>query len=267
MTQSLSQVPLLKWAGGKRWLTSRIAALAPAKGGTYFEPFAGSAAMFFYSAPKKSVLSDKNEELIECYQAIKNDPGKVSDALKVHARLHSDDYYYQVRAMKCRTPHGKAARFIYLNRTCWNGLYRVNLRGEFNVPRGTKNDVLLFTDNFEGISAALANAELVYSDFEIQIDRAKKGDLIFADPPYTVRHKLNGFVKYNEVLFSWNDQIRLCEALARAKSRGVDVFVTNADHESVRELYKEFAINETTRYSAISGLSKRRGTFSELIIR
>lgn len=267
MAQSPSQVPLLKWAGGKRWLTSRIGALSPAKGGTYFEPFAGSAAMFFYSEPKKAVLSDKNEELIECYQAIKDEPGKVADALKVHARLHSDDYYYQVRAMKCRTPHGKAARFIYLNRTCWNGLYRVNLRGEFNVPRGTKNEVLLATDDFEKISAALARAELVCSDFEVQIDRAKKGDLIFADPPYTVRHNLNGFVKYNEILFSWNDQVRLCGALARAKKRGVDVFVTNADHESVRELYKEFDINDITRYSAISGISDSRGNFSELIIR
>lgn len=223
--------------------------------------------MFFHSAPQRAVLSDKNQELIECYQAIKDDPDKVTDALKIHARLHSDEYYYQVRSMKCRTPHGKAARFIYLNRTCWNGLYRVNLRGEFNVPRGTKNDVLMSTDDFDGISATLANAELVCSDFEIQIDRAIKGDLIFADPPYTVRHNFNGFVKYNEVLFSWNDQLRLCGALARAKSRGANVFVTNADHESVRELYREFEISDVKRYSAISGNSQRRGTFSELIIR
>jgi len=266
MAEPSVAVPLLKWAGGKRWLASRIGALAPATGGTYFEPFAGSAAMFFHSAPTKAVLSDVNAELIECYQAVKDSPTKVTDFLKNHARQHSDKYYYQVRAMNCRSPHGRAARFIYLNRTCWNGLYRVNFRGEFNVPRGTKNDVILPTDDLYAISALLSKAELVCSDFEEQINRSKKGDLIFADPPYTLDQTPNGFIKYNGVPFSWDDQLRLCAVLLRAKNRGVVVFVTNADHESVRNLYKDFEIRGTKRYSAIAGIANKRGSVSELII-
>jgi DNA adenine methylase len=260
-------VPFLKWAGGKRWLTTKIETLTPAGGGTYIEPFAGSAAMFFHCRPSKAILSDTNAELIETYQTIKTHPVEVGEALRVHARQHSSEYYYCVRAMRCRTAANKAARFIYLNRTCWNGLYRVNLKGEFNVPKGTKTDVLLESDDFIALANLLNNAEILCSDFESQIDRAKCGDVIFADPPYTVRHNHNGFVKYNEVLFTWADQVRLKDSLRRAKERGAVIVVTNADHQSIKDLYESFEIAEVARYSAIAGSAARRGTYSELIIR
>lgn len=259
--------PFLKWAGGKRWLTTRVAELPQVVTGRYFEPFLGSGAMFFHLKPESAILSDANDALIEVYQAIQADHAKVNAHLRFHASRHSPAYYYAVRSMSCRNEFTRAAQFIYLNRTCWNGLYRVNQKGEFNVPIGTKTKVLLDDDNFEKVANVLRDCELSTNDFESQIDRSIKGDMVFADPPYTVRHKHNGFIKYNENLFSWDDQVRLRDALWRAKRRGVYVMLTNADHESIRTLYAdEFSITEMARYSAISGLSSSRGNYPELLI-
>lgn len=261
-------IPFLKWAGGKRWLTSEGLPTAVTElSGNYFEPFAGSAAMFFHLAPANAILSDANERLIETYQAIKDDWKKVTTELSKHARSHSKRYYYKVRAQSLRTAHTRAAQFIYLNRTCWNGLYRVNLDGVFNVPIGTKTDVLLDSDDFEGISKRLRKVKLFCCDFEEQIQKAGKGDLIFADPPYTVRHNFNGFIKYNEKLFKWEDQVRLAAALIAAKNRGAKVICTNADHQSVRALYKvDFDLHQKSRFSSIAGSGSKRGQFSELLI-
>jgi DNA adenine methylase len=141
--------------------------------------------------------------------------------LKVHAKRHSKKYYYYLRdEAKPTSLAGQAARFLYLNRTCWNGLDRVNLKGKFNVPKGTKSKVILDTDDFEAAAKALGAATLVCSDFATIVDMAEKGDLIYADPPYTVHHNMNGFIKYNEVLFSWEDQTRLRDCLLRASERG-----------------------------------------------
>lgn len=258
--------PFLKWAGGKRWLTHRVETLALEKNGTYFEPFLGSAAMFFHWNPVRATLSDANAALIETYCAIKESAGEVSKSLTKHAKKHSSEYYYSVRSTVYESPIERAAQFIYLNRTCWNGLYRVNKLGEFNVPIGTKQSVLLASDDFQLIAKRLAGATLLHADFETQIDKSVKGDFVFADPPYTVRHKHNGFVKYNEQLFSWDDQVRLRDAIVRAKSRGVRTLVSNADHESIRELYAGFELNEVSRYSAIAGAGARRGSFDELLI-
>ncbi len=262
-----SITPFLRWAGGKRWLTKRLIDLTPEFTGTYFEPFLGSAAIFFSRQPKHAVLSDKNQALIETYQAIKSDFSKVEKHLRVHAANHSTEHYYAVRAANYRTPHTRAAQFIYLNRTCWNGLYRVNKQGVFNVPIGTKQTVIYENESFQAVSELLKNSDILYSDFETQINKAKTGDHIFADPPYTVRHKHNGFITYNEVLFSWDDQVRLRDALLRAKNRQVKVFLTNADHKSIRELYEtDFELTELSRYSAIAGIVKNRGSYPELLI-
>lgn len=260
-------LPFLKWAGGKRWLMPLGHALSSTRIGTYFEPFLGSAAMFFGLRPKRAVLSDSNSELIEAYRSLKHDWSAVRDVLKRHDCNHDAEYYYAVRDSKPRTPHTKAARFIYLNRTCWNGLYRVNKEGIFNTPVGSKKTALLASDDFEAVSKALQEATLVAGDFEAQIDLASKGDLVFADPPYTVRHQYNGFVKYNEQLFSWSDQERLCAALVRASRRGVTVICTNADHESVRELYQpHFSIHALSRFSSIAGKGGARGVYAEVAI-
>jgi len=259
--------PFLKWAGGKRWFALGHQ-IIKAPTGRYFEPFLGSAAVFFSLRPDRAVLSDMNSELINTYRAISEDWRSVEQKLHAHHRKHSKEYYYAMRASRPRSSTGRAARFIYLNRTCWNGLYRVNRKGEFNVPLGTKTSVVLDSDNFEAAAELLRRTVLVCGDFEQQIDLATHGDVVFADPPYTVKHKFNGFVKYNETLFAWKDQERLCAALRRAKERGAEVVLTNADHESIRELYRDgFGIVEASRYSSIAGRGGTRGQYSELIIR
>lgn len=261
-------VPFLKWAGGKRWLVSSYPELFPKNYKTYYEPFLGSGAVFFHMKPSAAVLGDMNSDLINTYEAIQNDWKPVYSTLKSYHRKHSKDFYYDIRGKSFRSPSKKAAQFIYLNRTCWNGLYRVNLNGMFNVPIGTKQNVILDSDDFEGVSKSLKNTELHALDFQEIIDATAKGDFLFIDPPYTVRHNLNGFVKYNDKLFSWDDQIRLRDCVENAVSRGVKVLLTNADHEDVRELYKgvgEFL--HLKRASVISGDTSARGKYSELIVK
>lgn len=260
-------LPFLKWAGGKRWLMPVGVALRSAAIGTYFEPFLGSGALFFSIAPKRAILSDANRDLIETYLTLQADWLAVMDALEVHDERHCEEYYYRIRSSRPRLRHTKAARFIYLNRTCWNGLYRVNRQGIFNTPIGSKMSVLLDSDDFEAISKCLTRAKLVHGDFESQIDLAGANDLVFADPPYTVRHQHNGFIKYNEQLFSWADQERLCASLIRAKQRGAVVICTNADHQSIRELYEpHFDVYAMSRFSSIAGKNGTRGNYAEVAI-
>lgn len=257
----------LAWAGGKRWFVASHSNLFPHEYDNYIEPFLGSGAVYFHCKPSSAIIGDRNDQLIACYSAIKDDYSKVWKNLRRHHANHSNQYYYQVRSMTPRTRFGAAARFIYLNRTCWNGLYRVNRKGQFNVPKGTKNTVVRDDDDFAATSRLLSGADIRCSDFEGLIDDAKGGDFLFVDPPYTVRHKLNGFIKYNETLFSWEDQERLAAAIGRAKQRGVQVLLTNADHVSVRALYsKSFRVKSVSRYSSISSSNSSRAQFSELLI-
>ncbi|MBX3709429.1 MAG: Dam family site-specific DNA-(adenine-N6)-methyltransferase [Gammaproteobacteria bacterium] len=259
--------PFLKWAGGKRWLASSYIHLFPETYERYIEPFVGGGAVFFHLSPSEAVLGDINQELIETYSAIKTNWRKVVEILSRHQKKHSHDYYYRVRSLVPSSKIERAARFIYLNRTCWNGLYRVNLSGEFNVPIGTKTTVISDDDDFESWSKKLRQAKLIQSDFEILVNEAKKNDLLFVDPPYTVTHNFNGFIKYNERLFSWQDQERLFHALCRAKSRGVKIIATNAFHESICLLYsKKFELIEAKRFSGISGDSSYRKSIEEYII-
>lgn len=260
--------PPLKWAGGKRWFVRNHLSLFPIEYNTYFEPFIGGGAVLFSLLPEKATISDANLDLIRTYRAIQFDSGGVERALKLHAQKHNDDYFYEVRPNRPDDPVELAAWFLYLNRTCYNGLYRVNKKGQFNVPRGTKDMVLLPSDNFEAVAKILAGYEILYSDFEPVIDKSRRGDFVFLDPPYTVKHNKNGFIKYNENLFSWDDQVRLAKAVARAERRGVKLLVSNADHPSVRELYKD--IGETialNRYSVIGGGAGYRANTSEIVVK
>lgn len=257
----------LKWAGGKRWLINNYSHLFPEDYNDYYEPFLGSGSVFFALRPKKSILSDINQDLVNTYIAIKENPKNVTKLLKKHHSLHCKEYYYTLRKSKPRTPASIAARLIYLNRTCWNGLYRVNKKGFFNVPIGNRTNILRDTDNFEFVSESLKNSKIVNSDFESLIKKAKCNDLIFADPPYTVKHNLNNFVKYNDKLFSWDDQVRLKDCLDKATSRGAKFIVTNADHESIHELYSDYSITPLSRPSTMAANSNNRGQTSEVIIK
>jgi DNA adenine methylase len=231
------------------------------------EPFLGSGVVFFSLEPREAILSDLNGELIAAYSAIKDNWRGVASLLGRYQKRHSKAFYYEMRDSTPTSPSARAARFIYLNRTCWNGLHRVNLQGQFNVPKGTKENVVLETDDFRKVSLALKHASLVAGDFEPIIRRAQKGDLIFADPPYVTSHSNNGFLKYNEKLFNWDDQVRLRNSLLRAKENGAYVLLTNADTPPIRKLYEEgFKIREVSRSSVIASNPSRRGAANELII-
>jgi DNA adenine methylase len=259
-------VPFLKWAGGKRWFASSHAHLFNTSYDRLIEPFCGSAAIFFHLQPPSAILSDANDRLIEVYRVIRDSPVEFSSALEVFAKNHSPDYYYETRAEKFDSCIERAAQFLYLNRVCFNGIYRENLKGKFNVPLGTKQNVILATDDFHSISMLLQGVELRTCDFETVVDDAGEGDLVFIDPPYTVKHNNNGFVKYNQKIFSWDDQVRLAEAATRASLRGAKIVVTNADHEEVRSLYnKNFKVLSVDRKTVIASRAASRGVTSEMV--
>jgi len=259
--------PFLKWAGGKRWLIHRHQKIFPKEYGKYIEPFLGGGAVFFGLAPAKAVLADANEDLVTTYKAIKSDWKSVVSMLKRHEKLHNETYYYQVRSSKPRSPVSIASRLIYLNRTCFNGLYRVNQKGQFNVPKGSKDGVVYHNDNFAAISKTLQMASVVHRDFEETCAIALEGDLLYVDPPYTVKHNSNNFLKYNESIFSWEDQERLAKCLSLASERGAYIIVSNADHPTIHELYGSIGtISRVYRSSVLSGQARYRGKISETII-
>jgi DNA adenine methylase len=268
IVRTAPRVPFLKWAGGKRWLTDCHSNLFPANFNRLIEPFLGSGAVFFRLSPPSAILGDANADLIATYAAIRDEPTRVIQHLRRHHRFHSKAYYYSVRDSAPRSSAGRAAKLIYLNRTCWNGLYRVNLKGEFNVPIGTKSSVLLETDDFCGIATLLRRVTLVAGDFEATMQKATRGDFLFIDPPYTVKHNTNGFVKYNEGLFSWDDQIRLRDAVVSAARLGAKVLITNAYHDSVLSLYRNVGeIICLARKSVISGKAYGRGRYEEMVVK
>ncbi len=259
--------PFLKWAGGKRWLCQTYGHLFPSTFDRYIEPFLGSAAVFFSLRPRNAVLSDANTALIDTYRAIRLNWTGVQAHLARHAAAHSDDYYYVVRRENGGSAPARAARFLYLNRACWNGLYRVNKQGIFNVPRGTKSAIILPFDNFRATSSALSGVKLVARDFSSTISGTRRGDFLFIDPPYTVAHILNGFIKYNDQIFSWDDQIRLRDAIVSSANKGAKILLTNADHDSVRELYKGIGRHVTLhRSTIISGKTSGRRMTTELAV-
>ena len=259
--------PFLKWAGGKRWLFDSGQYSFPGFNGRYLEPFLGGGAGFFRIQRPNSILSDSNKRLVELYMVIRDEVQEFEAILRRHAQLHSREYYYELRDRRLRKPATRAAQFLYLNRTCWNGLYRENLSGKFNVPIGTKDTVTFEGDDFGAWSRSLASVHLECCDFEKTVDKASAGDFLFVDPPYSIRHNLNGFVKYNQNIFAWDDQIRLRDALWRAADRGASFAMTNADHETVRDLYSGLGIQrQVVRHSVIAGQSLYRLRATELLV-
>jgi DNA adenine methylase len=217
--------------------------------------------------PARSTISDINPALMNVYSSLRSNYRRVWANLLAHARNHSDEYYYEVRAKSFRSDASRAAQFLYLNRTCWNGLYRENLRGEFNVPRGTKDAVIFDDDDFASVSEALASAKILVGDFENVLNEVKASDFVFVDPPYTVKHNGNGFIKYNESIFSWTDQVRLAKAVKAKAHSGAAILVTNAYHPTVVDLYRDFAtVLPVERASILSGDSSFRGKTQEALI-
>jgi len=257
--------PFLKWPGGKRLLATRIIAVFPPTFTRYIEPFLGGAAVFFALAPQKALLGDINDELINAYKQVRD---RTSDVIEGLEQLRiSKRLFYDLRSARPSDPVDQAIRFLYLNRTAFNGIYRVNQAGEFNVPFGCKpGTVLCDRDLINSAAKRLKRARIVAGDFEDTIDAANEGDLIYADPPYTTKHDNNGFRRYNQHLFSWKDQVRLSRALLRAVERGIKVVVSNADHKGVRALYSHFTREVIERASCVSAQVASRGPVRESLL-
>ena len=259
--------PFLKWPGGKRWLVHQYGTLFPSQYKRYLEPFLGGGAVFFHLTPHRAVISDTNSDLINVYQCLKKHAKTIDKHLSNLHHKHNKMLYYRIRAMRPTDVIERAVRFLYLNRTCFNGIYRVNLRGDFNVPIGAK-DLVEYPKNYlQGIANCLRHVLIRVADFEETIDKAAIGDFVFVDPPYTVMHNNNNFVKYNANLFSWADQLRLALAIKRAARRGASIMIANADHQSVRELYGDFGNHYcVSRSSVLAADSLYRRKTTELLI-
>jgi DNA adenine methylase len=256
--------PLIKWPGGKRILLPHLIPLLPRSFGTYYEPFFGGGALFFATQPARATLSDTNGDLINVYVQVRDECDRLIRILKQYK--NSKAAYYGIREYAPTSALNRAARLVYLVTLSFNGIHRVNLRGDFNVPYGYKTHLVTCDeDRVRATSEALASAILRVGDFEEVTSTAKKGDMIYFDPPYTVAHAHNGFVKYNEKIFSWDDQIRLAKHALSLSRRGCHVLVSNASHESVRNLYNGFCRKEIERFSAIAAAGQFRKRITETI--
>lgn len=266
ITERPSAYPIVKWAGGKRWLAVAAKQLIPPDwSGRYYETFLGGAAFFFAIKPREATISDLNEELITTYKAVRDDPKRVIQILSTYP--YDEDFYYDLRNKNPRKPHTIAARFIYLNHTCWNGLYRVNSGGGFNTPFGRYvNPTICDEERINTASGVLKHAQITNGNFQEIVSEAKPGDFAYFDPPYITGHQNNGFLLYNKNLFSWCDQESLAKCAIELARSGVYVLVSNADYPAVINLYKGFYYYRATRRSLIGGQMKSRGTITEALL-
>lgn len=224
----------------------------------------GGGALFFKLRPKNAVLSDKNVELMNCYQQIRDHP---TDVISYLSKMkNTKDEYYVIRENMPKDDLARAARIIYLMALSFNGIYRVNLQGKFNVPYGDNKKIVFYdAGKIYAISGILANTEIRVGDFKDAVLGANAGDFVYLDPPYTVMHNNNGFIKYNDHIFSWEDQVRLASVAKDLVERGCKVIVSNADHSSVEKLYSSFQMQKVTRSSIISASPKFRHNITECL--
>lgn len=264
--------PFLKWAGGKRGLLPRLRPLIPRTIETYYEPFVGGGALFFELARvrrfRKAKLADRNEELIQCYAAIKRDYEQVVRALEAHRYERKAFYAVREQDPTKLTDPMRAARTIYLNQCGFNGLYRVNKSGRFNVPFGNhRNPSFVRPELLKSVAAALQNAELMVGDFEQAVDGATPADFVYFDPPYVPLSATSSFTAYARDGFDAVDQGRLANLLRRLGKSGVPALLSNSDCPVTRELYRGLRPKAVDARRAINSNAAKRGPVSELIVR
>ncbi len=267
--------PFLKWVGGKRQLLPTLVELfqqskAP---GRYHEPFLGGGAMYFglFSSGlltrKKSCLSDSNASLVETYLGVQEDVESVIKKLREHAAKHSEKYYYEVRESRPTSRSGKAARVIYLNKTCYNGLYRENSRGEFNTPFGRYvNPRICDEPTLRVASEALHRATISQSTFEETLGNVETDDFVYFDPPYDPISSTASFTSYAKGGFDTKKQEKLADVFTELASRGVKVLLSNSDTPYVRRLYKDFNVSVILATRNVNSRGDRRGKINELLV-
>ena len=258
--------PFIKWAGGKRWLSALLTDLLDADE-RHVEPFVGSGAAFFATNPDSALLADCNKELISCYRVVKEYPQELINHLSL--LTISRQTFLDIRQSKPQDAIARAARFVYLNRTAFNGLYRVNRMGEFNVPFGCKPSTKVCNaDNILACSERLKVATLVSADYLETIASMSNEDNLYLDPPYTAKRHNGGFRRYNEFLFSWQDQCTLAREANRLSKLGCRIIISNANHPEIKALYDDdsFVAFSIKRASNLAASTRARGTCRELLL-
>jgi len=269
--------PFVKWAGGKRRVIPHLIARMPETFGAFHEPFIGGGALLFFLAPTRDTevpwahISDQNARLIRTYRAIRDDVDGVIAVLETHAKQHDRNYYYATRSwdIDAATKDAEVAAWVvYLNRTCFNGLYRVNRKGGFNVPMGNyKAPKILNEDNLRACSWALRNVGIEREDFSAVLDRANEGDVVYFDPPYAPVSPTASFTSYTKDGFGTDDQTRLRDLALELKNKGVSVMLSNHDVPLIRELYQDdFTIETVLVARAINSRANGRGAVPEVIV-
>ncbi len=268
--------PFVKWAGGKRQIIDKLLKYAPYDYKTYYEPFVGGGAFLFELAPQNAVINDYNKELMNVYECIKDENKftKMCNELNHYETNHSEEFYYEIRnkdrdkvKFNKMVDYKRAARTIYLNKACFNGLYRVNSKNEFNVPFNKKAKVNTYDGQNLGIIHSYLNfnnVKMLNVDFEEAVKDAKKGDFIYFDPPYD--SDTSTFNSYTEDGFGKDEQIRLAKVFKELSDRGCYVMLSNHNTKLVNELYKDFNIHVIEAKRNINSNGKKRGKVEEVII-
>jgi DNA adenine methylase len=276
--KTLEAAPFIKWAGGKGQLLEEIAVHIPKSFHTYHEPFLGSGAVFFYLWNlkqqgkiyfKTAILSDINEDLITTFLVVRDKPSALIKRLSFHVKCHSEEHYYSTRALLANglSKIDRAARFIYLNKTCFNGLYRVNAKGQFNVPIGSYvRPNILDEERIRAASVALADAEIFLEDFRRVGERAKKGDFVYFDPPYVPLSPTSSFTSYTQQGFDLEQQEALAALVKVLNAKQVRVLLSNSSNEITQGLYRDFKTREVFANRAINSKATGRGRIKELLV-
>ncbi|MBD1927902.1 DNA adenine methylase [Trichocoleus sp. FACHB-90] len=271
--------PFLKWAGGKSKLLEQYKYYFPTNFKNYYEPFLGGGAVFFYinqAFHKKAVLTDINNNLIETYLCVRDNVEHLIELLSHHQIKHNKAYYYEMRSLSYNTDLERAARLIYLNKTCFNGLYRENSKGKFNVPIGRYvNPAICQPDLLRSVSIALQSAVIDVRPFEDILKYANSDDFVYFDPPYHPLSDTSYFTAYSRYSFNEDNQIKLRNVFAQLAAQGVKVMLSNSDCTFIRELYSDDKIFQANNLPTIHTISasrainsnpQKRGKISEILV-
>lgn len=268
--------PVVKWVGGKRQLLKEIQELVPKTFTTYVEPFVGGGAVLFDLQPKKAIINDFNTELINVYRVIKNNSNELIKILQVHESLNSEEYFYKIRALDRSEKYNqmncveKAARIIYLNKTCYNGLFRVNQSGQFNSPYGKyKNPNIVNTPVILAMSKYFNehDIKIMDGDYKAALKNLRKGAFVYFDPPYMPISSSSSFTGYTENGFNIDKQIELKKECDKLNSKGIKFLLSNSDHPFIRDLYKDYEIITVKAKRSINSKGNKRGEINEVLIR
>lgn len=268
-------MPIVKWVGGKRQLITDIESNLPSKFNTYHEPFFGGGALLFHLQPKKAVINDYNEDLMNTYLCVKEYPDKLIESLKKH--LNTSEYFYEIRD-KDRTKSTykkmniieKSSRLIYLNKTCYNGLFRVNSSGQFNTPfGGYKNPNIVNEPTLKAVSKYFNDNDItiLHGDYQDTLSYIHENDLVYLDPPYDPVSDTASFTGYSEIGFNKEDQIKLRDFCVQIHNRGAYFLLSNSATDFIKELYKEFHIEIVKAKRPINSIGSKRGEIDEVLVR